>query len=507
MTGVPRTANPTHTPLDMPLDEFRKMLHQAADAAVDLYAGLDRKPVFNFTTPTEARKLFDEPLPTTGSDIPLLLSRVQKDVFGNATLNISPNFYAYVMSGGNQAGIIGELLAVALNQNMGKWHLGVGPTEMERQVIRWIAEFIGYPVETAGVLLTGGSAANLTCLKAARDAKAPFDIKQRGANGGSPMIVYVSREGHSCIDKSMDMLGLGRDNLGKIATHDDFTIDLDALEVQISADKAAGLHPFCIIGNGGTVNTGAVDPLNALADIAQRNDMWFHIDAAYGGPAAATTTVGHLFKGIERADSIALDPHKWLYVPFETGCALVKNGNHLRSSYSVIPEYLRSSTGGEERFDFMEYNFQLSRGFRALKVWMTFKAHGTSLLKTNIEGNIETIRHLVELIDRSDEFERLAPSPLSIVCFRYRTTDKNMHGDEQYLSRLNSHVLEEAERDGRVFLTGTRLNGKTALRVCSVNHRTTATHVEYLLSVLTEIGRRAHTTLQDQQPHRKRETT
>ncbi len=497
-TDVQYPARQTHAPLDMPLEEFRHMLHQAADAAVDLYAGLDHKPVFNYMTPTDARNLFDEQLQTTGSDIPSLISRVQKDVFGNATLNISPNFYAYVMSGGNQAGIIGELLAVALNQNMGKWHLGIGPTEMERQVIRWIAEFIGYPIDAAGVLLTGGSAADLTCLKAARDAKAPFDIKQRGANGGSPMILYVSREGHSCIDKSMDMLGLGRDNLRKIPTNDNFTIDLNALEAQIGADRAAGLHPFCIIGNGGTVNTGAVDPLNTLADIAQRNDMWFHVDAAYGGPAAATTTVGHLFKGIERADSIALDPHKWLYVPFETGCALVKNRDHLRSSYSVIPEYLRSPSNGEERFDFMEYNFQLSRGFRALKVWMTFKAYGTALLKGNIEGNIQTIRHLAGLIDRSDEFEQLAPSPLSIVCFRYRTTDTHVRGDEDYLSRLNSFILEEVERDGRVFLTGTKLNGKTALRVCSVNHRTTATHVEYLLSVLTEIGRRAHAKLQNQ---------
>lgn len=483
--------------LDIPLEEFREYLYDTADMVIRLYADLENKKVFHGESPAEVKALFDESLPRSGTDINHLLRRVEREVITHSTLGISPHFYAYVQSGGNHVGILAEFISAALNQNTGKWHLGSAAAELELRVVRWVAEFIGFPSDTSGVLVSGGSAASLTCLKAARDSQASFDVRKQGVRSGAPLTLYVSTEGHSCLDKASDMLGIGMNHLRRIPVRDDFTIDLELLEQRITEDKEAGYIPFCAIGNGGTVNTGAVDPLNDLADICERHGLWFHIDAAYGGPASATSLVHDLFKGIERADSVATDAHKWLYVPFEAGAALIRNSETLRNSFSVLPDYLRSDTDQTGRYDSTEYNFQLSRNFKALKIWMTFKAYGSDRLHRSIENNIEVVHHLAHQIDASADFERIAPVPLSIVCFRYRTEDQRLHSDDEYLSLLNRKILAEVERDGRVFLTGTILNGKNVLRVCSVNHRTHAGHVEYLLRVLREVGSKVHVDLQN----------
>ncbi|HEY6953026.1 MAG TPA: pyridoxal-dependent decarboxylase, partial [Bacteroidota bacterium] len=268
----------------------------------------------------------------------------------------------------------------------------------------------------------------------------------------------------------------------------------EELEKTIVRDRDAGFLPSCVIGNAGTVNTGAVDPMDKLADIASRNSMWFHVDAAYGGPAAATSLARKLFVGMDRADSVATDAHKWLYAPFETGIAFVSNKELLRKAFSVIPDYLRE-TNGADRYDATEYHFQLSRNFKALKLWMAFKAYGSKLLREAIEENIRSMTHFAGLVDASPEFERLAPVPLSVVCFRYRTEDRMHWSDEAYLSLLNRKILADAEKDGRVFISGTLISGKRALRACSVNHRTTYRHVEHLLDVIREIGNRVHISL------------
>ena len=483
--------------LDIPLEELREHLYDAADMVIRLYSDLEKKKVFLGESPAEVKALFDESLPRSGTDINHLLRRVEREVVTNSTLGISPHFYAYVQSGGNHVGILAELISAALNQNTGKWHLGSAAAELELRVVRWVAEFIGFPSDTSGVLVSGGSAASLTCLKAARDSQASFDVRKQGVRSGAPLTLYVSTEGHSCLDKASDMLGIGTNHLRRIPVRDDFTIDLDLLEQRIMQDKEAGNVPFCVIGNGGTVNTGAIDPLNDLADICERHGLWFHVDAAYGGPAAATLLAHDLFKGIERAHSVATDAHKWFYVPFEAGVAFVRSSETLRNSFSVLPDYLRSDTDHIGRHDSTEYNFQLSRNFKALKIWMTFKAYGSDRLRRSIENNIEAVHHLAEQIDASADFERLAPAPLSIVCFRYRTDDLRFHGDDEYLSLLNRRILAEIERDGRVFLTGTILNGRNVLRACSVNHRTQTEHTGFLLKVLREIGSRVHRELQN----------
>lgn len=473
--------------LDLPIDELREHLYDAADMVVRLYTELEQRKVFQSNSPAEVRALFDEPVPTSPTDLATLMRRVEQDVFHHSTLSIGPHYYGYVVSGGNHAGLLAELFSSALNQNTGKWNLGAAAAEMELRVIRWVAEFIGYRSDTAGVLVSGGSAANLTCLKAARDFKAQFDIRNQGSRGGRQLTMYVSTEGHSCLGKSADMLGIGKEFLRKIRVKDDFTIDLDLLERRILEDEAAGYVPFCLIGNAGTVNTGAVDPIQSLAEIASRHNLWLHLDAAYGGPAAATSPARALFAGIELADSIATDAHKWLFVPYEVGVSLVKNTQALHGAFSTLPEYLRDGNNSG-RHDATEYQFELSRNFKALRLWMTFKTYGTDLLRSAIESNIRTIHHLAQLVDSSSDFERMAPAPLSICCFRYRTGDRRLWNDNDYLSSLNSEILAEVERDGRVFVSGTIINGSRVLRACSVNHRTKTRHVEYLLGVLREIG-------------------
>ena len=475
--------------LDYPPAELRVLLKQAAEIAAEFYDDVDTRPPFHTWSPSAVRRTFDEPLPRHKADMEHLLKRVAAEVYGAATLNVSPHFFAYVLSGGTHAGIIAELLGAALNQTAAKWHLGASATEIERVVIRWIAEFIGYPADAGGTLVSGGSMANLTALAAARARRAPFDVRVKGAAAGPPLTVYVSAAGHSCLDKAVDMLGLGTEQLRKVPVGEDDTIDLDSLTRILTADRAAGKHPICVVGNGGTVNSGAVDPLDALADLCEREALWFHVDAAYGGPAAATLSAGHLFRGLERADSVALDPHKWLYVPLDVGCILVREAEALTATFGVDAPYLQQPGDGEERFDLMDSTFQLTRSFRALKTWMTFKAYGADALRDAIEDNITVMKYLASLIETARDFELMASPGLSVVCFRYRPAGDEV--SEQSLDTLNRELLSRTETDARIFVAGTVVRGRFAVRACCVNHRTKACHVEHLLEVLRELGETA----------------
>jgi glutamate/tyrosine decarboxylase-like PLP-dependent enzyme len=485
-----------HTPLDegtgLDTDSatFREQLRLASELVVRLHEEWYRTRVTPAKKRTEIASLFDEPLPDDPQPIAAILREVEDNIFANSTLYSSPRFFGYINGSGNQASVLAELLAAAVNQICARWHFSPAATEVERRVIQWLAQFIGYASDAGGCLLTGGSAGNLAALAVARRQKAPFDADRLGMRGGSPLTVYVSREGHASIEKSMALLGMGRDHLRKIAVRDDFTIDLEAVERQIVADRVAGYHPICVIGNAGTTNTGAVDPLEALAELCRRYDLWFHVDAAYGGPAARTDAAGALFRGLDRADSVVINPHKWLYVPVEAACILVRHPRALRDTFRVVADYLReeADTDGDGALDFKDYSPQLSRSFRALKVWMTLKAYGARRLRASIESNIGIMRYLADRIDDSPDFVRLAPVSLSVVCFHYRTSDVSRHGDHLYLDELNTQLLGALERDGRVFLSGTTLHGRVALRACSVNHRLRPADVDFLLDVIREVA-------------------
>lgn len=466
--------------LDRDSDGLRQLLARAADAVAELYETMPTRPVFPGVTPDEVAEQFDEPLPRAGTDAEALIERVGRDVFGNSTLSISPRFLSYIMSGGTHVGIAADLLTAGLNSNFGLWHVSPAGTEIELRTVRWMAELIGYPTDTGGTFVSGGSAADLHGLATAVVAKAPFDVRDEGLRAGPPLTMYVSEEGHSALDKSVILLGLGRRHLRKVPTRDDFTVDVAALHDQIRRDRAAGVHPVCVIGNAGTVNTGAVDPLDALADVAEEEDLWFHVDGAYGAPAARTDLVGDLFDGLARADSIALDPHKWLFVPFDAGCVLVRDPERLRDAFNLVPDYLRQDGG---RHAPMEYGFELSRRVRALKVWMTLLAYGADALLDAIEDTIATMRHMAELVDQADDLELVAPAPLSVVCFRYRPP-----GPDETVDQVNRVLPAAIEQDGRVFVAGTTVRGRPALRACSVNHRLDRSHVELALEVVRELG-------------------
>lgn len=472
--------------LDYKHEDFKKLLYETCDIILRTHQDLDDRLVYHNQSVKTIENLFAEDLPEAPSDPMVLLKKIEKDVIGNATFNIGPHFYSYVLSPSNHAGMAGEFINTLLNQNPSKWHLGASAVEIEKLVLNWIARFIGYPESSAGILVSGGSVANLTCLNAARNIKAGPDINQTGLFNRTPMIVYMSEQVHYCVDKALASLGVGTDHIRHIPVDRDFKIRLDLLEEEIKKDIAEGFQPFCIVGNAGTVNTGSIDPLYAMSDLCKKYDLWFHVDAAYGGPAAGTELVGEEFKGLELADSLALDPHKWLYVPIEAGCALVKDPTHLPATFSFLPEYLRADRSPNlGRMDLMEYGLQLTRSFRSLKIWMTFKALGAQKLRIAIEQDILKARYLADKLSGLGDFEVLCPAVLSITCFRYKPADVT---EESSLNQLNNAMLAALESDGRVFVTGTNIEGKTAMRVCIINHRNQKRHLDFLIDVLQEIS-------------------
>jgi len=470
--------------LDVSPQQFKRWIDEAGKLVASHYQEHSEAKVFAGKSPAEVQELLGESLPDDPQDMASLLDEVGEKILSTITNSAGPRYFGYITGGGNQVAVLAEMIKASLNQNNLKWHSSPVSTELERLVMRWVAEFIGYPTSSAGVLLSGGSVANFNCLAVARTIKAPVDISDEGIYGSQPMTVYVSEEGHSSFDKAMDMLGLGKKYLRKIPVDDKFRIDPDQLEEQIRTDKNAGLHPICVIGVAGTTNTGAVDNLNAVADICQRYDLWYHVDAAYGGPAAKVERTSDLFLGIERADSVVVNPHKWLYVPFEAGGALVKNPDHLRKTFSTIPDYLKSDEQNGGRTDLMEYNLPLTKEFKALKVWMTIKAFGAARLREEIASDINKAQYLSELVESEENLELMAPAPLSIVCFRYNPGRMG----KSSLNNLNDQIIQTIEADGRVFLTGTKIHGKTALRVCFINPRTEKEDIQLLQKVVLEIG-------------------
>lgn len=470
--------------LDFDRNSFQKYLHHAVDVVSDLYENkLDRR-VFAGKSPDEVLSAFDENLPEAETSVDTLLEKVRMDVIGSATMNIGPRYFGYITGGGNQVAIMGDLISSALNQNNLKWHSSPISTEIEKLVIRWVSQFIGYLDQAAGAILDGGSTANFNCLAVARKNMGDESVAEDGMYGQKPMTIYVSEEGHSSFDKAVDMLGIGKKYLRKIPVDDQFQVDVKKLEEKILQDKSAGLNPICVIGIAGTTNTGAIDDLKTLADVAKKHGLWYHVDAAYGGPAAAVESVRSQFSGLEKADSVVINPHKWLYVPFEAACILVKEPEKLRRTFSHLPDYLKSDSKDDGRTDMMEYQLPLTKSFKSLKVWMTLKAYGAKRLRETIQEDIDKAAYLVDMIENSDDMELLAPAPLSIVCFRY--APKNL--DEKEIEKVNQQLIAEIEADGRIFLTGTRLHGKTALRVCIINPRTTREDVEFILEVARDIG-------------------
>lgn len=471
------------TTIDLTPEAFRELGYRAVDLLVEQLQALPTAPVRHPMTDEARERLMAQPLPETASDPMALIDAVAEQVLPYPMGNISPRFFGWVNSPPAPLGILADLLAAGLNSSVaGGDHAA---TYVEHVVLRWLKAMVNYPPTSGAILVSGGSMANLTGLAVMRFCKAQGQMRAQGFYGeNAPMVIYTSTQGHSCIEKAVEALGFGHDYLRKIPVDADFRMDVAQLRAQIEADRAAGLRPVCVAASAGTVNTGAIDPLAAIADVCADYDLWFHVDGAYGGLGILAEQTQGLYNGMERADSLAIDPHKWLYVPVECGCAFVRDAQAMRDTFSLVPPYLRDD---KLLPWFSEFGLQQTRGFRALKLWLVIQQIGIQGYRESITHDIELAHALQAKIKARSDFELIAAGPLSVTCFRYRP-----HGmtDPAALSTLNKRVLETVQREGLVFLTSTELHGQTVLRACIVNFRTTLADLDTLLDVIAEVGAR-----------------
>jgi glutamate/tyrosine decarboxylase-like PLP-dependent enzyme len=449
-------------------------------AAIDLvatyYDTLAGRAVLHPTTAADLHRLLDEPAPATGTSFPELLATVSGVVEEFSRHNGHPRFFGYVSSPGNPVNAVGSMIASALNINVTCWRSGPAAAEMELLTIRWLKEILGFPAGGAGLLVSGGSMANFAGIAAARSAKAP-GVVRKGMGDAGRMRLYCSAEAHFSIRKAAAMLGIGTDNVRAVQPDERLRMDLAALDCLVREDRHAGHLPFCVVASAGTAGTGAMDPIGAIADFARANDLWLHVDGAYGGIAALAPSVRHLFARIGEADSVSLDPHKWLYLPVGCGCVLYRDPAAARAAFSENAEYTRViGLEEDETFAFWDYGPELSRPFRALDLWLLLKSAGTNALAEAIEENIACARYFEALVRGADDFEMLAPVDLSIFCFRYRPP-----GFAGNLDRLNEQVMVALQRAGSSYLSNASVHGKFALRGCVLNYRTTRGDMEKLL--------------------------
>jgi glutamate/tyrosine decarboxylase-like PLP-dependent enzyme len=484
--------------LDPSPDEFRQWGEAAIDQAARYIESLRKHRLYPKTTSAAIRKTLRRELPVEPADFDQLLAGFQ-NVVELSRQNAHPRMFGYVQSPGTGIAAIADLLASTLNANLTAWRSAPAPVELERLAIDWIKQLLGYDARAAGLFVSGGSMANLAALAAARIAKAKPQVAQEGASSAGRMCVYVSRETHHSVEKAAALLGIGRANVRNVAVDRNHKIQIDDLVTRITEDARAGHIPFCVVANAGTVMTGAVDPFRAISDVARRFNLWMHVDGAYGGFAMLAPSARDLFDGIELADSIALDPHKWLYVPSDCGCVLYRDPAAARATFASDAEYTRViGQEAEEAFAFWDYGPELSRRFRALKVWMVLKGVGTRALGQAIEKDIACAHHIEQLIRKSDDFEMLAPVELSIFCFRHlpdhfrdalATADEVKRRQiEQELDSWNERLLIALQLDGSSYLSNALIDGKFSLRGCVMNYRTTPNDMEILLDDLRRVA-------------------
>ena len=403
--------------------------------------------------------------------------------------NGHPRFFGYVASPSTPIGAYADLIASALNANITCWRSGPAGTELERLVVRWLGSLIGYDHQAKGLLTSGGSMANMIALLIANRRKSSADASRHGLwNSGPPMTIYASEEVHMSIPKAADILGFGRDQVRVIACDERQRMRVEVLRQRIEADLREGLRPFCVVGSAGTVNTGVVDPLSEIAKIATDFDLWFHVDGAYGAPGVLDQRKSDLFAGLERADSVSLDPHKWLYVPVDAGCLLFRDAESAMAAFSTEDaDYIKThGYSDEEAFAFWDYGVELSRRFRALKVWLTLQYYGTRSIAEAIGQDISLAAYLGELVSNADDFELLAPVELSICCFRY--VPRSGMSDTE-LNQLNERVMALVQKGGRAYVSNATVNGRFALRACITNFRTTKADIEETIEAIRDAAK------------------
>jgi glutamate/tyrosine decarboxylase-like PLP-dependent enzyme len=487
--------------LEISDDAMRELSAQAVALVLDYFAHISELPVFPDTTAGKIREQLQTTLPIEGEPLDELMKDC-RTVINASRHNGHPRFFGYVASGSTPVGAFADLIASALNSNLTSWRSSPAATEVERTTLRWLGSLIGYSEDARGLLTSGGSMANLNALFIAHRVKAKDETSQKGLwNAGQPMTVYASDQVHLSIPKAADVLGLGREQVRLLRTDERFRLDVRSLREHLASDINNGLRPFCVVANAGTVNTGAVDPLNEIAQVAEEKGLWLHVDGAYGALAALDESKRALFAGIERADSVSLDPHKWLYAPVDCGCLLFRDERSVKGVFSEgEADYIKvDEQTADESFAFWDYGIELSRRFRALKIWLMLRYYGALRVKAAISKDNALAAELAERVSVAEDFELLAPTQLSICCFRYVPPNLRLQlaatdDDEERarindrLDDLNARIMHRVQRGGRAYLSNATLQGRYALRACITNFRTTSKDIIETLDTVRACG-------------------
>jgi aromatic-L-amino-acid decarboxylase len=463
--------------------ETRALAHRMVDDAVTHLSTVRERPVWQ-SMPDAVRASYHAPLPKGPMPLEQVYDELRQNLVPYGMGNIHPRFWGWYMGASNFTGALGDFLAAIDGSNLGGGDTAAAATD--RQVVAWLREMMGFPSTASGTLTSGGSMANMVGLTVARNAMAGVDVRAEGITSlPQGMRFYTSDQAHTAHQKALEVLGLGSKSLRLIATDDAFQMDLAALATAIAEDRAAGLRPVCVIAAAGTTNTGAIDDLKAIGALCQREGLWFHIDGCIGALIKIAPHHRGLVDGLELADSLALDPHKWMHTPFEAGCALVRDAKLHRDTFAIHGEYLEEKPRGVASGEFLaDYSFELSRGFKALKIWMSLKEQGVEKFGRLIDQNIAQGAYLTTLIAAQPKLELMAPTSINIVCFRYRPTS----GDEAVIKATNTEIMLRLQEAGTAVPSDTTVHGRYCLRIAINNHRTTRADLDLFISEVLRLG-------------------
>jgi len=459
-------------------DEMRRIGYRAVDMLVDYFSSVAEKPVTTVLDRKTAEGLFREPPPAEGRELDEILSRIQNDLAENIAHVNHPRFFGFVSGPGNYVGTLADFLASGFNVFSCTWLESSAASGLEIVTVDWLRQMAGMPEGAGGLFVSGGSAANMTGMAVARAQKlgGPNDTAR----------AYFSDQTHSSVERGLLMLGFKPDAVRKLPSKDDFTLDPEVLRKAITEDRDRGLLPFLVVGNAGTVNTGAADPMDAIADICAAEDLWFHVDGAYGAPAVLTDEGRRALTGLGRVDSLTVDPHKWLFQPLEIGCVLVKEAGHLFDTFHIFKEYIADADMDAGEVNFGDWGMQLSRGFRALKLWMTIQAFGMGAIREAVAWGIKQAQEAGRMIEEMDRLEIVTPPSLGIVTYRYTRPDLSENDED----RINAQIEGDITADGYALVTSTTLRGRTVLRLCTINPRTTLEDIRGTLERIVAFGDR-----------------
>ena len=501
MNDIDQTVRPGGSSLDLSEAALAELSSRVTQLVAEYYSEISNLPVFPETHGGQTNEKLGTSIPLEAEPLDQLLDDCRAILKGSRH-NGHPRFFGYVASPSTAPGACADLIASAVNVNVTSWRSGPAATEIERTVVSWLAEMIGYGNDNRkahGLLTSGGSMANLTALLIAHRSKSDPNVADAGLWSSLPMTIYASNQIHMSIPKAADLLGLGRSHVRLVECDDRLRMSVSNLRSCITTDLKNGLQPFCIVGSAGTVNTGAVEPLREIAGVANEFGLWFHVDGAYGALAAVDQSKRPLFAGMDRADSVSLDPHTWLYVPLDSGCLLFRDESRARAAFSFDnADYIKVHESSEaEAFAFWNYGPELSRRFRALKIWLTLRYYGAHRIAEAISEDIALAAYLGQRVSEADDFELLAAPELSICCFRYLPPSFQSKADTKSfdevenaeLDRVNNQIMLAVQRGGRAYLSSATIRGRFALRACITNFRTTRADIDQTLDIIRQAAR------------------